>query len=84
MGSYVVIAIVALAVLVVGILLWKTIVPPSSVVGAFIVGEATLLLLLASRFWQRATAVAFYVREMAEPVIEEARPIPIFAAPAVP
>ena len=84
LGSYVVIAIVALAVLVVGILLWKTIVPPSSVVGAFIVGEATLLLLLAIRFWQRATAVAFYVREMAEPVVEEARPIPIFAAPVVP
>ena len=84
LGSYVVIAIVALAVLVAGILLWNTIVPPSSVVGAFIIGQATLLLLLAARFWQRATAVAFYVREMAEPVVEEARPTPAFAAPAVP
>jgi hypothetical protein len=84
LGSYVVIAIVALAVLVAGILLWNTIVPPSSVVGAFIIGQATLLLLLAARFWQRATAVAFYVREMAEPVVEEARPTPAFAVPVVP
>jgi hypothetical protein len=84
LGSYVVIAIAVLAVLVVGILLWKTIVPPSSVVGAFIVGQATLLVLLGARFWQRATAVAFYVRELAVPVVEEARPIPAVAAPAVP
>jgi hypothetical protein len=84
LGSYVVIAIVALAVLVGGILLWDTIVPPSSVLGAFIIGQATLLLLLAARFWQRATAVAFYTKEMAEPVVEETRPIPAFAAPIVP
>jgi hypothetical protein len=83
LGSYVVIAMVAVAVLVGGILLWHAIVPPSSVPGAFIVGQATLLLLLAARFWQRAAAVAFYVRELAEPVEEEARPNPAFAAPAV-
>jgi hypothetical protein len=83
LGSYVVIAIAALVVLAGGILLWHAIVPPDSVVGAFIVGQATLLLLLAARFWQRATAVAFYVRELAEPVEEEARPIPSFVAPAV-
>lgn len=83
LGSYVVIAIAALAVLMAGVLLWHAIVPPSSVPGAFIVSEATLLLLLAARFWQRATAVAFYVRELAEPFEEEARPIPAFAAPAV-
>jgi len=83
LGSYVAIANVALAVLAAGILLWNSIVPPSSVLGAFIVGQATMLLLLAMRFWQRATAVAFYVREMAEPVVEEARPIPSFAPPVV-
>jgi hypothetical protein len=81
LGAYVVIAIVALAVLVAGILLWYAIVPPSSVLGAFIIGQATLLLLLATRFWQRAAAVAFCVREMAEPVVEEVRPIPLLAAP---
>jgi len=84
LGSYALIAVVALAVLAGGILLWKAIVPPSSVVGAFIVGQATLLLLLATRFWQRAAAVAFYVSETAEPVVEEVRPIPVVAAPAVP
>jgi len=84
LGSYVVIAIVALALLVGGILLWDTIVPPSSVLGAFIIGQATLLLLLAARFWQRATAVAFYTKEMAELVVEETRPIPAFTAPIVP
>jgi hypothetical protein len=82
-GSYIVITIAALTVLVAGVLLWHAIVPPSSVVGAFIIGQATLLLLLATRFWQRATAVAFYVREMAAPVVEEAR-IPVFAASVVP
>jgi hypothetical protein len=80
--SYVVIAFVALSVLMVGILLWHAIVPASSVLGAFIVGEATLLLLLGTRFWQRATAVAFYVKETLEPV-EEPRPISAFAASVV-
>jgi hypothetical protein len=83
LGSYLVIAIVAVAVLMAGILLWYAIVPPSSVLGAFIIGQATMLLLLAMRFWQRATAVAFYVREMTEPVAEETRPIPGFASPLV-
>jgi hypothetical protein len=84
LGSYVVIAIVALLVLVAGIWLWHTIVPPSGIFGAFLVGQATLLLLLATRFWQRAVAVAFCVGEMAAPTVEEAGPIPGFAAPAVP
>lgn len=78
--SYVAIALVALAILVVGILLWHAIVPPSSVLGAFIVGEATLLLLLGTRFWQRATAVAFYVKGTNE-LIDEVQPIPAFVAP---
>lgn len=84
LGSYLVVAIVALVVLVIGFSLWYAIVPPGSVVGAFIIGEATLLLLLATRFWQRATAVAFYVRELSRPAVEEVRAIPAFAAPAVP
>jgi hypothetical protein len=84
LGSYTVIAIVALAVLVAGIWLWHAIVPPSSVLGAFVVGQATMLLLLATRFWQRATAVAFYVKDLAEPIVEEVRAIPSFATPIVP
>jgi hypothetical protein len=72
LGTYVAIALVGVAVLVVGILLWHFIVPPSSVVGAFLVSQLTLLLLLAVRFWQRASAVAFYVKQTAEPVVEAA------------
>jgi hypothetical protein len=83
LASYIVIAIVALAVLVAGILLWHTIVPPSSVAGAFIIGQATLLLLLGARFWQRAIAVALYTREVIESV-EDARPVSAFATPVVP
>jgi hypothetical protein len=43
-----------------------------------------MLLLLAMRFWQRATAVAFYVREMNQPVVEDVRAIPTFAASMAP
>lgn len=81
LSSYVAIAAVALAVLVGGILVWHAIVPPASVVGAFIVGETTLLLLLAARFWQRATAVAFYLRQLAAPVDEDVQRSPSFAPP---
>jgi len=83
LGSYVTIALVALAVLAGGIWLWHAIVPPSSVAGAFIVGEATLLLLLATRFWQRAVAVAFYVQELTNPVHGDGRSVAVFASPAV-
>jgi hypothetical protein len=80
LGSYLVIAVIALAVLAGGILLWNQIVPSNSLFGALIVSQATLLLLLATRFWQRAVAVAFEVREITEPVVEEPRSVPAFAA----
>jgi len=70
LGAYVAISVVALAVLAAGILLWHYIVPPSGLVGAFLISQLTLLLLLATRFWQRAAAVAFYVKQMTEPVVE--------------
>jgi hypothetical protein len=71
-GTYVAITLVAVAMLLVGIALWNMIVPSSSVVGAFLVSQLMMLLLLAMRFWQRAAAVAFYVKHMAEPVLETA------------
>src|SRR5262249_16937351 len=83
LGSYVAIALVALAVLVAGIWLWQTIVPSSSVVGAFVIGETNLLLLLATRFWQRAVAVAFHVQELTRPVEEDGRAVAVFASPSV-
>lgn len=80
LGAYVAIALVGLAVLVVGIVLWNVIVPPSSVLGAFLISQLMLFLLLATRFWQRASAVAFYVKQMAEPVAE----MPPVAPPVAP
>jgi hypothetical protein len=80
LGSYVAITLVAVAMLMVGIVLWNMIVPSSSIVGAFLVSQLMMLLLLAMRFWQRAAAVAFYVKEMAEPVVEMT-PVSVVVAP---
>jgi hypothetical protein len=66
-GSYVAIALMALFVLVVGIWIWIKAVPPASVLAAFVVSQAILLLWLAARFWQRACAVAFYLGREEEP-----------------
>jgi hypothetical protein len=83
-GSYVVIAIIALAVLAAGLSLWEMIVPPASVFGAFLISELTLLLLLASRFWQRAAAVAFYVKQQAGTPVIEMPPLPPVSMPETP
>jgi hypothetical protein len=83
-GSYVVIAIVALAILFAGIALWEMIVPSSSVFGAFLISELTLLLLLATRFWQRAAAVAFYIRQKDQIPVLEMPPLAPAAIPALP
>jgi hypothetical protein len=77
LGTYVAIALVGLVVLVGGIVLWNKIVPPSSVIGAFLISQLTLFVLLAIRFWQRAAAVSFYVKQMAEPEVEV---VPVQAA----
>jgi hypothetical protein len=69
-GSYVLVAIVGVVILVAGLWLWHVIVPAASVFGAFLVSQAILLLLLAVRFWQRAVTVAFYVRHLAEPELK--------------
>jgi membrane-anchored glycerophosphoryl diester phosphodiesterase (GDPDase) len=70
LGAYLLAAVVATLILLTGILLWHAVVPPSSVLGAFVISQATLFLLLSSRFWQRAIAVAFYVRHSTERDIE--------------
>lgn len=71
-GTYVAISVVGLAILAGGIVLWNMIVPPASILGAFLVSQITMLLLLGTRFWQRASAVAFYVKQMTEPEMEVA------------
>jgi hypothetical protein len=78
LGTYLLAAITAAVILLAGIFLWHLVVPPQSVVGAFLVSQVTLLLLLASRFWQRAMAVAFYQR------ISTERALPLFSTVRVP
>jgi hypothetical protein len=46
----------------------------------FLVSQLMMLLLLAMRFSQRAVAVASYVKQMAEPVVETA-PVSVVVAP---
>ncbi|HEY6767208.1 MAG TPA: hypothetical protein VI386_20800, partial [Candidatus Sulfotelmatobacter sp.] len=53
LGSYVLITIVAAIFLIGGLWAWMRMVPASSVGGAFVIGQLTLLLLLIPRFWQR-------------------------------
>ena len=75
LASYVTIGVVAIGVLIAGILLWNRIVPPASVLGAFLISQSTLLLLLGMRFWQRSTAVAFYLRQRDELMVEDPRAV---------
>jgi hypothetical protein len=72
LGTYVAITLLAVLVLAGGIVLWNLIVPSSSLLGALLISQLTAFLFLGARFWQRATAVAFYVKQMAEPVVETA------------
>lgn len=64
LAAYVGISLFALLVLVGGIWMWDLLLPPSSVFGAFLIGQIMMLLWLAARFWQRAVAAVFYMREM--------------------
>lgn len=64
LASYVSISLLALIVLAVGLWLWNVLVPASSVFGAFLIGQIMMFLWLAARFWQRAVAASFYMREM--------------------
>jgi len=75
-GAYVAISVVALLILAIGLVIWNVAVPSASVVGAFLIAQLILLLLLAARFWQRAVAVSFYTAAMAE-VPVETRPAPV-------
>jgi hypothetical protein len=74
-ASYLLIAIIGFVILSVGIELWHVIVPPASVFGAFLVSQLILLLLLAVRFWQRAAAVACYLKDAAEQELKNEAPV---------
>jgi len=79
LGSYMLAAMVAAIVLVGGIWMWMKIVAPESVVGAFIVAQLILLLLLIPRFWQRGVAVSYWQQRMLVPVVVVE---PVFPQPA--
>lgn len=83
--SYVLITIVAAIVLVGGLWFWLNFVAPPSVLGAFLVSQFMLLLLLISRFWQRGVAVSYWQQKMMVPVVA-VQPImppePVVAVPA--
>jgi hypothetical protein len=83
LGSYVVTTIVAAIVLVAGLLVWMKFVPPASVLGAFVVSQLTLLLLLIPRFWQRGVAVTYYLQNMVEPIAVQAFAPVTVVAPVV-
>jgi len=67
-GGYLATTFVAAIMLVVGIFVWIKLVPPASLMGAVLVSQLTLLLLLIPRFWQRGIAVSYYLRDMVEPI----------------
>ncbi len=79
LGSYVLITIVAAIFLIAGLWIWLRFVPASSLAGAFLISQLTLLLLLIPRFWQRGVAVAYYQLKMIVPVASVA---PIAPGPA--
>ena len=69
LASYLVITIVAAIILVGGLWAWMKFIAPENVLGAFVVGQFTLLLLLISRFWQRGVIVSYWQRHMLVPVV---------------
>lgn len=71
LGAYVLITIIAVLVFLGGLWLWDVVVPPTSIAGAFLIGQVTLFLFLVARFWQRGCAVAFCVTAVRESVPEE-------------
>ncbi len=84
LGSYIVTTIVAAIVLAAGILVWMKFVPSASVLGAVVVSQLTLLLLLIPRFWQRGVAVSYYLQHMVQPVaVQSFTPVPVVAQPVV-
>jgi hypothetical protein len=82
LASYVVITIVAAIVLLAGLWAWMRLVPSTSVGGAILVSQLTLLLLLIPRFWQRGVVVTYYLQNMVAPIaVESFTPVPSVAPP---
>jgi len=86
LGSYVIISLIGAGILCLGIWLWNAMVPPASVLGAFLISQIILFGLLKVRFWQRATVVAFYTRSAAEQTtaLETIAPLEPLPSPVAP
>ena len=81
LGSYIVSTIVAAIILLVGLWIWLKAVSPASIIGAFILSQIILILLLIPRFWQRGIAVSYWQQHMMVPVVA-VKPIePVIPAP---
>ena len=81
LACYVFAAAVAAVILCAGLLVWEHFVPSMSIVGAFLISQITLFLLLIPRFWQRGVAVSYWQQRMMVPVVAvlpiEPQPIPV-------
>lgn len=77
--SYVVVTIVAAIFLIVGLWIWMRFVSPENVLGAFVIAQITLFLLLIPRFWQRGIAVSYWQQRMLPPmaVLPHVEPPPV-------
>ena len=82
LATYVVIAACACLLLIIGICLWKVLVPATSVLAAIVISQAILFALLWMRFWQRASAAKFYMREMVVSAPVSTPLSPVFKPPA--
>jgi hypothetical protein len=83
LGSYVVTTIVAAVILMGGLWAWLKFVPPASILGAFLVSQLTLLVLLIPRFWQRGIVVTYYLQNMVEPIaVQPFTPVAVVAPAA--
>jgi hypothetical protein len=60
-------------------------VAPESIIGAFVIAQVTLFLLLIPRLWQRAIAVSYWQQRMLTPVVAmrpaEAAPVEVPLVP---
>jgi NADH:ubiquinone oxidoreductase subunit 6 (subunit J) len=83
LGSYFLTTILAAIILLCGLLAWMKLVSPESILGAFVMSQITLFLLLIPRFWQRGIAVSYWQQHMLVPVVVVG-PIAPAPAPLVP
>ena len=84
LGSYIVSTAVAAIFLVGGLWIWLRLIGPENHIGAFVIAQIILFLLLIPRFWQRGIAVSYWQQRMLVPVVavQPIAPTPVIAAPA--